>query len=467
FDMASTKTAEQFQQELDAIIKRVAQLEDENGLLQQTRDCRSAKKDWKPVPGLDVATIDRNSRVVDVAAASYAQSDLEDAVDAEHYCDDREQSSEEGGVAADEPPPSPPGAENQGFEVDNDGDVAPPAWALGMADTWGLSLIQEASGQWRTTREGETPGPSVAYLQEKIVDIREDLAVALSEKDEQDRQLQSLAQEKERLKAENVRLNTARAAGSTPWEGPQKEGEREFDGVRNPEYEYLNVQLRKESRDEKFQTWEHYWTRHQYISIGEQTAHMQWEGLGAVYQAMEGDAERLDPSRYDHTQVPWFQCIAHECRYHYANKYDGNHWPTRHVGKDKKPKPMTWTYDHGMDRGVGDASLLWTVQRVECDKIRVMPRRAWPQQCSNGANRFTCLTKECLWHLGRKVQQWTEDRAGTERRRPRRRGLVFPAWERASREWLADFPAEGTTPGSSIDERLGNGSGPSAGPAGN
>ncbi|KAK4150019.1 hypothetical protein C8A00DRAFT_46484 [Chaetomidium leptoderma] len=48
------------------------------------RDCRSPKKDWKPVPGREVANIDKHTRVVDVAAASYTQDDLEDTVDHEH-----------------------------------------------------------------------------------------------------------------------------------------------------------------------------------------------------------------------------------------------------------------------------------------------------------------------------------------------------------------------------------------------
>ena len=45
------------------------------------RECRSAKKDWKPVPGREAATIDKRTRVVEVAAASYTQSDLEADID--------------------------------------------------------------------------------------------------------------------------------------------------------------------------------------------------------------------------------------------------------------------------------------------------------------------------------------------------------------------------------------------------
>ena len=45
------------------------------------RDCRS-KKEWKPVPGRETATIDKaKARVIEIAAASYTQDDLEDVVD--------------------------------------------------------------------------------------------------------------------------------------------------------------------------------------------------------------------------------------------------------------------------------------------------------------------------------------------------------------------------------------------------
>jgi hypothetical protein len=53
------------------------------------RDCRSPKKEWRPVPGRETATIDRaTARIIDIAAASYTQDDLEDAVDQE-YTEDR------------------------------------------------------------------------------------------------------------------------------------------------------------------------------------------------------------------------------------------------------------------------------------------------------------------------------------------------------------------------------------------
>jgi hypothetical protein len=53
------------------------------------RDCRSPKKEWRPVPGRETATIDRTTaRIIDIAAASYTQDDLEDAVDQE-YTEDR------------------------------------------------------------------------------------------------------------------------------------------------------------------------------------------------------------------------------------------------------------------------------------------------------------------------------------------------------------------------------------------
>ncbi|KAL2192218.1 hypothetical protein P885DRAFT_82418 [Corynascus similis CBS 632.67] len=62
------------------------------------RDCRSKKKDWKPVPGKETATTEqiKNVRFTEVAAASYTQDDLEAAMDYAGQYDYSDVDDEEG-----------------------------------------------------------------------------------------------------------------------------------------------------------------------------------------------------------------------------------------------------------------------------------------------------------------------------------------------------------------------------------
>ncbi len=44
--------------------------------------------------------------------------------------------------------------------------------------------------------------------------------------------------------------------------------------------------------------------------------------------------------RADYTQVPWFQCITHVCKYYFKEKFDYNYWPVRATLANGMPKPM-------------------------------------------------------------------------------------------------------------------------------
>ena len=70
-----------------------------------------------------------------------------------------------------------------GYDADDDRDIVPPAFALAMAQQWGLTLTQDENGQWRTTNEGDTPGPNPSHLQRRIIEQREEIAKTLTEND--------------------------------------------------------------------------------------------------------------------------------------------------------------------------------------------------------------------------------------------------------------------------------------------
>ncbi len=91
----------------------------------------------------------------------------------------------------------------------------------------------------------------------------------------------------------------------------------------------------------------------------------------------EGDARRLHPDRKDHAQVPWFQCVAHECRYHFKEKHDNDHWPIRERNKDGITKPIRWTFDHGQSH----PDYMWYYEYLSGNRLNVRPRKAWPMSC--------------------------------------------------------------------------------------
>jgi hypothetical protein len=173
------------------------------------RECRSAKKNWKPVPGKEIAVIDKDTRVMEVAAASYTQDDLEYDIERVEGNDDDSDSDDSvrqelRGIVmhetretvrqaaqrwldyqddgSDSEPQSPvrlptdDNPEQDPLETDELGEIAPPARAQQTAQLWGLSLTQDDNGQWRTRNAGEREGPNPTYLRKRVVELRTDNA---------------------------------------------------------------------------------------------------------------------------------------------------------------------------------------------------------------------------------------------------------------------------------------------------
>jgi hypothetical protein len=324
------------------------------------RDCRS-KKDWRKVPGKETATIDRATqevRIREVAAASYTQDDLENDIDRTLEREDElTDSACEGDVG-----------------TDDQGEVAPPFFAQQMAQQWGLALVQQEDGHWRTTRNGEAGGPNLAFLQNRVVELRERVHRLEEEKEELEQLLQARNDQYGRLHAEfnaikeqvqelaEVNQGTgghidgvAREAQAmqddikqarldhTPWDGPTEPVEERENGVRYPERIYLQAQEQARAKGKPVQSWDEYWSQHQYLSRGKFTSDLETAGLRRVngaFQLMEGDHQRMDPRKMDHVYLPWFQCVAHECRYHFQNKLHAGHWPVRHQDRQGRPMPQ-------------------------------------------------------------------------------------------------------------------------------
>jgi hypothetical protein len=163
------------------------------------KDCRSSKKDWKTVPGKDVAHITKEnaSRVIDVAAASYTQDDLEYDMeqDDELEATMTQQSSEadlevamalqdlevdmevlrerimaRAGTSDTDPEESDEESRQDvhQFLRDTAGNEAAGTIA-NMVTQWGLSLTQDTEGQWRTTNSAdEASGANVEHLQRQL-----------------------------------------------------------------------------------------------------------------------------------------------------------------------------------------------------------------------------------------------------------------------------------------------------------
>ncbi|KAK4233178.1 hypothetical protein C8A03DRAFT_19690, partial [Achaetomium macrosporum] len=104
-------------------------------------ECRSKKAEWKPVPGKENATIDAATvRITEVAAASYTQDDLDDAID-QHL--DSEAGSND---TSESEQPNQRVAFNEPITGD---DIATRA-ARQLAESWGFQLTQDEEGQWKT-----------------------------------------------------------------------------------------------------------------------------------------------------------------------------------------------------------------------------------------------------------------------------------------------------------------------------
>lgn len=125
--------------------------------------------------------------------------------------------------------------------------------------------------------------------------------------------------------------------------------------------------------------WKQYWERRQYISGGRTRISLQWDGYDdQEFQYLAGDVAKLHPQHWDHVYVPSFQCVTHECRYHFQGKFDSDHFPERKSLDDGTPAPVTWTYNHG----VGAASMLWETHVLDTWR-RTQPRGAWPAGCTH------------------------------------------------------------------------------------
>ena len=415
------------------------------------RDCRSPKKEWRPVPGRETATIDRaTARVIDIAAASYTQDDLEDSIDQEYEEDRTDETST---------------PHRMGYDADSDGEVAPPAFALDMAQQWGLSRIQGENGQWRTTNAGETAGPNPVYLQRRIVEQREEITQTL--------------EENMRLQGE-LGVSRTREWGSggsatsqpedNPWKGPvvsmERLGTNQSHQVRYPEDEFGWKKVRGGWVQQNDQDWDEFWNQRQYISVGRTTADVQRDGRNPTFEYQEGDAARLHPSREDHVQVPWFQCIDDHCEYHYRGKFDSNHWPTRPTNVKGGKESIPWTYDQGR----AAEQWLWEAHPMQgTGKIRVKPRWAWPMSCERHHNAEQCPTKHCLHHLEKKLERTHQERSTQATRHFPTRGPRDPVWRKASKKWLEEFQAmeQAELSSPTPQQELGNDSGPSEGPVGN
>ena len=336
------------------------------------------------------------------------------------------------------------------------------------------------------------------YLRETQKRLRTDAETLAQEWKGANNRMDAMTKEVRDLRGEVFQLSDAADRGSIGWNGPYDdniEDEPRPDEVRNPTHEYAESQRQRHCGDPKPASWQEYWRTRAYVSTGRCNKAMKnqdyedkfrWAGAGE-------EARRLQPERADHLQVPWFQCIAHACKYHYQSKFDHDHWPVRETLANGTTKPMTWTFDHGQ----APTDFLWYFERVDDGKLCFRPRNAWPETCGavvRTGPTHHCWSTECMWHLQDKAREFhvrqTEQWNWTHQTHGRRRRNSDPAWEQTSQEWLQEFkgdddavmenegdashnPTHVPTPGDyrrmsdairSPQQALGNGSGPSEGP---
>ncbi|KAK4097067.1 hypothetical protein N658DRAFT_314356 [Parathielavia hyrcaniae] len=144
------------------------------------------------------------------------------------------------------------------------------------------------------------------------------------------------------------------------------------------------------------------------------------------------DADRLSPARRDHVQVPWFQCITHECRYHFQTKFDFDHWPVRRMDRQGRPMAIPWTFDQGQGHIVD----LWHIAKVEPGKVCAWPLRAWPVACQVHDRWEMCRDATCVRHMKDKIANFHERQArqmDAPRPRIRKRRASDSQWS-----WRAD-----------------------------
>jgi len=287
---------------------------------------------------------------------------------------------------------NPPTAEEEEALLRSDTRL-PPA-IQDVAGTWGLSMTQDEFGRWKTCNHpDEHAGPNPTFLQKQVDYFRSGLAEARSELEDA-KGAQRLAHE---LKEEVFQLNDALSRAGTRWEGPTTEDAcgLQHDTLCNPEHEYREEREKRRLQEKTPQGWDDYWSERPYLSKGRTNDDMDWDQVQAFRFAKGGECDRLHPGRADHVQVPWFQCVADTCGYHFREKFDHDHWPIRTTDSDGLPEPIAWVLDHG----TGHDSFLWTYGEQSDGRLRVRPRRAWPEECRGTWLVSKCQSKDCVFHL--------------------------------------------------------------------
>jgi hypothetical protein len=444
------------------------------------RDCRSPQKAWKPVPGKEAATIDKHTRVIEIASHEYCQEDLEDAMDRAMHYDPAESSDQD---EQDEEELERKLEEMQKWA--HAWDTTPPPWVQQAADLFGLALTQDEEGTWKTKdQEDQQEGPNVTFLVQRIERLKGRLEEFEDERATDKRIIERVVRQFEEVAREGrqFRAEKERARWETmtrPFEGPitySAQGAH-VGYVRNPEYEFQRAQEKEwykvhPQEPRKYRRvrldWDNYWKKRQYISLGDTTIDMKNEGFGHPFELQEGEATRLSPDREDHCQVPWFQCIAHECRYHYRSKFSNDHWPVRKVEHTGVRTKQQWTFDAGQAAD----NLLWSSNRIDHNYMRHQPKRAWPNGCGS-SSVACCLSKSCILHMDSKLEDLHDNDWAVRIPRVSRTELIWarnnPQWKTVSEEWLHSFQgwdaeSDSERDAFTIRQELGNDSGPSAGP---
>ncbi|KAK3897171.1 hypothetical protein C8A05DRAFT_20007 [Staphylotrichum tortipilum] len=203
------------------------------------------------------------------------------------------------------------------------------------------------------------------------------------------------------------------------WEGPLDDCPQEdLQGnvLCHPENKYRREQEKRQLQGKKPQEWDDYWNGRPYFSKGRSNDDVDWS-QAQTFQIVEGECRRLHPGRADHIQVPWFQCVTDVCGYHYKEKLSNDHWPVRTTNDDGLPKPLIWTFD----RGSAPESFLWTYRTVDSGRLRVVPRRAWPEECHIRWTPDQCPSKDCVFHLWDKASREHDRRQARRTRQQQRR----------------------------------------------
>jgi hypothetical protein len=454
------------------------------------RDCRSPKKDgWKPVPGREAATIDKRLPIREAACHEYDQDALEADMEHEEHCVRDNDASDS---QSDEDPHGQSYARQPDTMQSNKIPSDIEQYIRDSVDTEMQGVLAESILRWSTTQTQEDRQRVEDRIDEAVATRHKEghpriqsYAEALASlpgwaRDElqhlhwlaegRGREQQKLHQEAARLvqvnqdltqrfdaistqadalREEVFQLNDAAERRLEPWKGPFDANVADADPkeLRYPEEEYNEARDAARQKGEEPPSWEEYWGRHQYISKGLRNEDMHARLYTETFRFEP--AVRLHPERADHTQVPWFQCVTHACRYHFHDKFEADHWPVRPALEDGTIKFITWTFDNG----IGHPDMVWESIWVDHYRMRHRPRRTWPSECEHSDRHDTCPTADCLWHMRAKAE---EHQRAVQRRKdlmrnnrgpnggwavsPRKRRNSDSTWDRKSRDWLREFP---------------------------